>query len=60
MARWTIEELKNIDDISFAVRILNERRQTTTNVYSPLNQKISKAINTLENIRAEQIKQSNK
>ena len=60
MARWTIEELKNIDDISFAVRILNERRQTTTNVYSPLNQKISKAIYTLENIRAEQIKQNNK
>lgn len=56
MARWTKEQLDNIDDISFAIRILNERRQTTTNVYSLLNQKINKAIRTLEEIRAEQIK----
>lgn len=56
MARWTKEQLDNIDDISFAIRILNERRQTTTNVYSPLNQKINKVIRTLEEIRAEQIK----
>lgn len=56
MARWTKEQLDNIDDISFAIRILNERRQTTTNVYSLLNQKINKTIRTLEEIRAEQIK----
>ena len=56
MARWTKEQLDNIDNISFAIRILNERRQTTTNVYSLLNQKINKAIRTLEEIRAEQIK----
>lgn len=55
MARWTKEQLDNIDDISFAIRILNERRQTTTNVYSLLNQKINKAIRTLEEIRAKQI-----
>ena len=58
MARWTKEQLDNIDDISFAIRILNERRQTTTNVYSLLNQKINKTIRTLEEIRAKQIEDS--
>jgi len=48
---WTIEQMKNMDDLSFAITILNERRNKLTNVYSPLSQKLGKAIKTLENLR---------
>lgn len=57
MARWTVKELNEIDNISFAIAILNERRQSTTNVYSPLNTKISLAIRELDHIKSERIKE---
>lgn len=50
MDRWTMKELKETDDISFAIQILYERRKSL-NLYSPLYQKISEAVNTLDRIR---------
>lgn len=52
MDRWTIEELEKIDDIDFAVAILNERRNRL-NPYSPLSTKLRETVNTLTMIRAE-------
>lgn len=46
---WTIKELDEISDIDFAIRILRERYNKLTNVYSPLSKKISRTIATLEN-----------
>lgn len=53
MSRWTKAELEKISDIDFAIAVLNERRGTTTNAYSLLNQKISRTIRTLEKIKEE-------
>ena len=55
MDRWTQEELKNTDDISFAIQILYERRKGL-NPYAPLYSKISQAVNTLAMIREEKEK----
>ena len=55
MDRWTHEELKNTDDISFAIQILYERRKSL-NPYAPLYGKISQAVNTLAMIREEKEK----
>lgn len=52
MDRWTMAELKNTDDLSFAIQILYERRKGL-NPYAPLYQKISETVNTLAMIRAE-------
>ena len=51
MNRWTIKELGEIDDIGFAIAILNERRTELTNPYAPLAKKIEEAIKTLESLR---------
>ena len=51
MKRWTIKELKEIDDFSFAVVIMNERKNSLTNYYSPLNQKICHACTTIINAK---------
>lgn len=56
MAKWTKKQLEELDNITFAIAILNERRQSTTNPYSLLNQKISNAIGDLEKIKAERLK----
>ena len=56
MSKWTKKQLEEIDNITFAIAILNERRQSTTNPYSLLNQKISSAIMDLEKIKAERLK----
>ena len=71
MNKWTKKQLEEIDNITFAIAILNdsgyiprssaagqfiERRQSTTNPYSLLNQKISSAIMDLEKIKAERLK----
>ena len=56
MERWTIKELRNTDDLSFAIQILNERRKGL-NPYAPLYGKISQTVNTLTRIRTEQITQ---
>ena len=49
--RYTIEQLKNMDDISFAISILQDRKSQCTNYYSPLSQKLSKSINSLCGIK---------
>lgn len=52
MDRWTMKELKETDDITFAICILNEHRRTLT-PYSPLGMKLAEAAHTLANIKAE-------
>ena len=52
MDRWTMRELKETDDITFAICILNERRRGLT-PYSPLGMKLSEAAHTLSEIKAE-------
>ena len=51
MRRWTIKELKEISDINFAIAILYERKSTLTNPYSPMNDRINKAIRGLEDLK---------
>ena len=55
MERWTIEKLKNTDDLLFAIEILYERR-ANLNPYAPLYGKISQAVLTLMKIRDEKEK----
>ena len=55
MDRWTIEQLKNMDDVVFATCILNERRKKL-NPYAPLAEKIKQAVKTLEKISFERLK----
>lgn len=50
--RWTMDELKNTDDLTFSISILSQRRNSL-NPYSPLSMKLNKAISTLENIKFE-------
>ena len=51
MQTWTIKDLDEISDIDFAIRILQERYNKLTNVYSPLSKKIAQTIRTLETMR---------
>lgn len=55
MDRWTIEELQNTDDITFAISILNQRLNNL-NPFSPLSMKLNHAIKTLEMIKEEKDK----
>lgn len=48
--RWTIEMMEEMDDVSFAIAILNERL-SELNPYAPLAQKIKRAIQTLESLK---------
>lgn len=48
--RWTKKDLANIDDIDFAIAILDERA-SDLNPYSFLAQKINKTRKTLQNIK---------
>lgn len=52
MDRWTMRELKETDDITFAIQILYERRRGLT-PYSPLGMKLSEAAHTLADIKTE-------
>lgn len=52
MDRWTMRELKETDDIDFAIAILNERRRGLT-PYSPLGMKLAEAAHTLATIKNE-------
>lgn len=56
MSKGKKKQLEELDNITFAIAILNERKQSTTNPYSLLNQKISSAIGELEEIKAERMK----
>lgn len=53
MRRWTINEMNGMDDLTFAIAILNERGNGL-NYYSPLAQKIASAKRTLELLRETQ------
>ncbi len=54
MDRWTIKQLKEMNDVQFAMAILNERR-AKVNAYSPLGQKLDKARHTLSLLNPEKI-----
>lgn len=45
--RWTIEELKSVNDAKFAMAILMERRSELSNPYTPFAQRLTIVINTL-------------
>lgn len=50
--RWTIEELKNINDAQFAMAILKERHSELSNPYTPFAQRLTSVINTLMDMAA--------
>jgi hypothetical protein len=50
-----MRELKETDDITFAIAILHERRKTLT-PYSPLGMKLAEAAHTLSEIKSEKDK----
>jgi hypothetical protein len=50
MERWTIKQLKETDDITFAMSILSERLGGL-NVNAPLAKKLQSARSTLDNLR---------
>lgn len=45
--RWTIKKLKEIDDVDFAIAILNEKAASLTNPNAPLTDRIEKAVRGL-------------
>lgn len=45
--RWTIEELKSVNDAQFAMAILMERRSELPNPNTPFAQRLTSVINTL-------------
>lgn len=53
MYRWTMKQLEETDDITFAIAILNERRERTIR-YSPLSVKLSEAAHTLALLKEQQ------
>ena len=53
MNRWTINELEQIDDLTFAMCILSERRGSL-NQESPLAKKLRRAYHTLDKLRGGQ------
>lgn len=50
--RWTIEELKNVNDAQFAMAILKERHSELSNPYTPFAQRLTSVINTLMDMAA--------
>ena len=44
--RWTIEELKNVNDAQFAMAILMERRSELSNPNTPFAQRLTSVFNT--------------
>jgi hypothetical protein len=47
MYRYTIKELDTLTDRQFIQMVLRDRQESLTNCYSPLNQKIDKIRNKL-------------
>jgi len=41
MDRWTIKELNEISNKQLILRLINERRNTTTNMYAPLSRRLN-------------------
>ena len=52
MDRWTMYDLERTDDLTFAISILNQRKNNL-NPYSPLANKLAQSIHTIEEIKAE-------
>lgn len=52
MDRWTLQQLKDTDDLTFAIAILDERQKYLSQ-YSPLKKKLQEAMFTLDQIRKE-------
>lgn len=50
MERWTIQALRETDDFSFAICLLNERANKL-NIHAPLCVKIRQAVDTLSRAR---------
>ena len=48
---WNLEQLKNINDLDFAIAFLNESYNKRGNPFSPLSEKLKSAIKTLEKIK---------
>ena len=51
MERWTIKQLKELDSLSFAIAILNERAAELKNPLSPLSKKIANTIASLSSVQ---------
>ena len=51
MNRWTIKELKETDDITFAMCILSERREGL-NQEAPLAKKLRSTYHTLDRLKS--------
>lgn len=49
--RYTKKEMEKLDDIDFAICILNDRRNKCTNFYSLLSQRLQKAVLGLRELR---------
>ncbi len=47
--RYTMKELTEWSDYELLKRIIQDRQESTTNVYSPLNQRLNKIHRKLEN-----------
>lgn len=52
MDRWTMYDLERTDDLTFAICILNQRKNNL-NPYSPLSAKLAQSIHTIEDIKTE-------
>lgn len=46
--RYTIKELNTLTDYEILEWVIRDRMETTTNIYAPLYQKLSKIANKLE------------
>ena len=47
--RYTIRELKEYSDYEFILRLIQDRKQTCTNIYSPLFKRLNDLQNKLDN-----------
>lgn len=48
MFRWTIKELTELSDLEIIRGILVERKESCTNMYSPLCRKLTSLYNTVD------------
>ncbi len=53
MKRWTMKELAQTDDITFAMSVLSEKLAGLA-TYTPMAQKLAQARNTLDTLRGGQ------
>jgi hypothetical protein len=48
MKRYTIKELKEFSDYRFIYWLIRDRQESTTNIYSPLNDRLANLQNKIE------------